>query len=147
MYTSFLGAFFGALVLPAVSSLFATWFEPQVASDGQFAFAIVAAVPIGAVLGLVTAFVITQGRRGDKRAAHQVAIAGGIAGLIFVGDELTLRRAALLVGPSILGNHDMAAQPTRHLSAMQPNTRVKPAALNNRVLVAARSRRGLRAGR
>jgi hypothetical protein len=82
MYRTFLGAFYGALVLPAVSSLFAIWFEPAVARDGQFIFLVLIALPVGAVLGVITALARSQTSQGEQRAARQVALAGGVAGFI-----------------------------------------------------------------
>lgn len=89
-----MGAFYGALILVPTSALFSTWFEPQATQDGQSVLLLVAAGPVGALLGGFTALVLAQKRRGDGRAASQVAIAAGISGFV-LGVATTLSVATL----------------------------------------------------
>jgi hypothetical protein len=45
-------------------------------------FLILSSLPVGAFLGLVTASCVSEYRRGDHRAARQIAVAGGASAFI-----------------------------------------------------------------
>ena len=89
-----IGASLGAVALPVASSLYAALLEPHVWRDGQFIFLVIAAVPIGGILGVVTALAVAQQREGDARAGRQVAVAGSVVGII-LGYAATLSVAIL----------------------------------------------------
>lgn len=60
----------------------AVMLDPAVRRDAQVILVFFFTVPIGAVLGVVTGFCVSENQRGDRRAAHQIAVLGGIGGAI-----------------------------------------------------------------
>jgi hypothetical protein len=78
-------------VAGAVALSVAATYEPAFGHDGQATLVFFFTVPVGAVLGVVTASCISEHRRGDLRAAHLVAVLGGVgAGILSMMTGLTV---------------------------------------------------------
>ena len=77
-----MGGVLGAVALSVATSIFDAVLQPADWRDGQYVFVYFATIPLGVVLGVITSLSIRERRRGEQKAAAQIALAGGVSGIV-----------------------------------------------------------------